>query len=315
MMSFAREVLPRIQSRLIAVGLWLLVTPVFAADLPSRPPLVVQPVEAPHAWSFRFVPYGWLTAIKGTQTVRGRSAKVDASFIDIVEKSDSLLALMGDLEARNGRFSLFGDLVWSKIGVEGGGNVRARSLAPGITGSVGRTLSLDFQMAIVELGATYEVARYGPIAFDLLGGVRYWYQEAELGLDVTRTLDIVGLEVAGSRAFARSGSVNWLDPLIGARVRYAVAPGHELFLRGDIGGFGAGSDFSWQAIAAYGFDFGVYNGITFSGVIGYRALSVDYAQGSGRTRYEFDTVQHGPVLGWSGVAESLRLTLRRLPLR
>src|SRR5215212_1479688 len=51
--------------------------------------------------------------------------------------------------------------------------------------------------------------------------------------------------------------------------------------------------------AAYSFDFGVYNGVTFSGVIGYRALSVDYAQGSGRTRYEFDTVQHGPVLGIS----------------
>jgi hypothetical protein len=297
-MSVLRAVLPKMKSGLIAVALGLLVGQAVAADLPSRPPIAVQPSEAPNAWTFRLVPYGWLTSIKGTQTVRGRSAKVDASFIDIVEKSDSLLALMGDVEARNGRFSLYSDLVWSKIGAEGG-NVRTRSLVPGITGSVGRTLSIDIRMAILELGATYEVARYGPIAFDLLGGVRYWYQEAELGLDVTRTLDIGGLEIAGSRAFARSGSVNWLDPLIGARVRYAVAPGHELFLRGDIGGFGAGSEFSWQAIAAYGFDFGVYNGITFSGVIGYRALSVDYAQGSDRTRYEFDAVQHGPVLGIS----------------
>jgi hypothetical protein len=297
-MSVLRAVLPKMKSGLIAVALGLLVGQAVAADLPSRPPIAVQPSEAPNAWTFRLVPYGWLTSIKGTQTVRGRSAKVDASFIDIVEKSDSLLALMGDVEARNGRFSLYSDLVWSKIGAEGG-NVRTRSLVPGITGSVGRTLSIDIRMAILELGATYEVARYGPIAFDLLGGVRYWYQEAELGLDVTRTLDIGDLEIAGSRAFARSGSVNWLDPLIGARVRYAVAPGHELFLRGDIGGFGAGSEFSWQAIAAYGFDFGVYNGITFSGVIGYRALSVDYAQGSDRTRYEFDAVQHGPVLGIS----------------
>jgi hypothetical protein len=85
--------------------------------------------------------------------------------------------------------------------------------------------------------------------------------------------------------------------VIGARVRYAVAPGHELFLRGDIGGFG--SDFSWQAIGGYGFDFGAWNGITFSGVIGYRALSVDYAQGEGRRRYEFDMIQHGSILGLS----------------
>ncbi|MBM6584083.1 hypothetical protein ILT44_28185 [Microvirga sp. BT689] len=87
--------------------------------------------------------------------------------------------------------------------------------------------------------------------------------------------------------------------MIGARVRYAVAPEHELFLRGDIGGFGVGSDFSWQAIGGYGFDFGAYNGIIFSGVIGYRALSVDYAQGEGRRSYEFDMVQHGPILGVS----------------
>jgi hypothetical protein len=65
------------------------------------------------------------------------------------------------------------------------------------------------------------------------------------------------------------------------------------------GGFGAGSEFTWQAIGGYGFAFGTYNGITFAGVIGYRALSVDYAQGEGRQRYEFDMIQHGPILGIS----------------
>jgi hypothetical protein len=133
----------------------------------------------------------------------------------------------------------------------------------------------------------------------VLSGARYWYQEADLSLDAARTLDIGDLEIAGSRAFARSGSIDWLDPVIGARVRYAVAPGHELFLRGDIGGFGIGSEFSWQAIGGYSFDFALYQDVTFSGVIGYRALSVDYAQGSGRSGYEFDMLQHGPILGVS----------------
>jgi hypothetical protein len=63
--------------------------------------------------------------------------------------------------------------------------------------------------------------------------------------------------------------------------------------------FGVGSDFSWQAIGAYGFEFGTYQGITFSGVISYRALSVDYVQGESRRRYEFDMIQHGPILGIS----------------
>ena len=89
-----------------------------AADLATPAPaaIVGAPVALPSGWSFRFVPYGWLTSMKGTQTVRGRSTKVDASFIDIVEKSDTLVGLMGAFEARNGPFALYGDLVWSKVG-------------------------------------------------------------------------------------------------------------------------------------------------------------------------------------------------------
>jgi hypothetical protein len=270
-----------------------------AADpAPLAAPNIDAPLVMSPAWSFTFVPYGWLTSLDGTQTVRGRSVKVDASFIDIVEKSDSLIALMGAFEARNGPLALYNDLVWTKIGIEGS-NIRSRSLAPGVTGTLGTTTSLDFQMAIVEVGAAYEVLRSGPLAIDVLGGARYWYQEADLSLDIAGVIGQEDLVVAGSRAIARSGSVDWLDPVIGARVRYAVAPGHELFLRGDIGGFGVGSDFSWQAIGGYGFEFGTYHGIAFSGVIGYRALYVDYTQGEGQRRYEFDAIQHGPILGIS----------------
>jgi hypothetical protein len=269
-----------------------------AADLGPPPPAPVIEAPAVPGWTYRVTPYGWLTALDGTQTVRGRSVKVDASFVDIVEESDSIVALMGDFEARNGPFGLLANVAWSKIGVEGG-NVRSRTLAPGVTGTLGTSLNLDIEMAIIEVGAAYEIARSGPVSFDILAGARYWHQEADLSFDIAGMVDIGDLQIAGTRAFARSGSVDWLDPVIGARVRYAVAPGHELFLRGDIGGFGVGSDFSWQAIGAYGFEFGTYNGITFSGVIGYRALYVDYVQGEGRSRYEFDMLQHGPILGIS----------------
>ncbi len=261
-------------------------------------PVVVTQAPIPPTWTYRVTPYGWLTALNGTQTVRGRSVKVNASFADIVEESDTLVGLMGDVEARNGPFALMANVVWTSIDFERN-DIRTRTPTPGVTTTVGRALGLDIQMAIAEVGAAYEVARSGALAFDILGGARYWYQEADLSFEVDRTVRIADLELVGGRAFARSGSVDWLDPVIGARVRYAVAPGHELWLRGDIGGFGVGSDFSWQAIGAYGFELGTYQGITFSGVIGYRALYVDYVQGEGRQRYEFDMLQHGPVLGVS----------------
>jgi hypothetical protein len=214
---------------------------------------------------------------------------------------------MGDVEARYGPFAFMGDLVWARLGLSRSG-LRTRSLAPGIAGTLGGAFDLKFEMAIVEFGAAYEVSRidlpFGgsgtlPMAFDVLAGGRYWHQKADLSFNLTGTLDVGDLVLARNRAIAKSGSVDWVDPFVGARVRLAVAPGQELFLRGDVGGFGAGSRFSWQAIAAYGFDFATRNGITYSGVIGYRALSVDFTQGEGRRRYEFDMIVHGPVLGIS----------------
>jgi hypothetical protein len=208
-----------------------------AADPAMRaaPPVIEVPDTPPPAWTFRFVPYGWLISLNGSQTVRGRSVKVDASFADIVENSDSLVALMGTVEARNGPLAFYGDLVWSKIGVSES-SVRTRTFAPGITRTVGTALDVEAEMAIAEVGVAYEVARLGPLAFDILGGARYWYQEVDLSLERARTLDMGDLELVGLRAVARSGSVDWLDQVIGARMRYAVAPGHELFLRGDVGG-------------------------------------------------------------------------------
>jgi hypothetical protein len=118
-------------------------------------------------------------------------------------------------------------------------------------------------------------------------------------LGLARALAQNGLQLRRNRAIARSGTIDWVDPLVGGRVRVAIAPGHELFVRGDVGGFGAGSKFSWQAVGGYSFDYAVQNGITWSGLIGYKALYVDYAQGQGRRRYEFDMLQHGPVVGIS----------------
>ena len=68
-------------------------------------------------------------------------------------------------------------------------------------------------------------------------------------------------------------------------------------LRGDVGGFDVGSQFSWNVLGAYSFQIGVYHGATYTGLLGYRALSVDFEKGSGASRYHYDMLQHGPLLG------------------
>jgi hypothetical protein len=173
---------------------------------------------------------------------------------------------------------------------------------------------LDYQEAIVQSGVFYEVAKWGDAssytALDVMGSARYWSQDVDLSLKVSGTLtaDVqadfrrVGLDfkrkVKGSRAVAvaSAGDLEWVDPVVGGRVRHMFASGSEFNLEGDVGGFGAGSDFSWQAVATYGFDVNVFN-TTMRSVLGYRALSVDYSQNGAHGRSGLDWIQHGPVLG------------------
>ena len=134
-------------------------------------------------------------------------------------------------------------------------------------------------------------------AIDILAGARYWHEDMSINLALAGTLDTGDLSISGNRAIARSGSVDWVDPLVGGRIRYNLAPGQDFILRGDVGGFGVGSQFTWNALAAYSFVFSKRDGVTYSGLLGYRALSADYEQGSGRTKYVYDVVMHGPVTG------------------
>ena len=52
-------------------------------------------------------------------------------------------------------------------------------------------------------------------------------------------------------ALARSGGVHWIDPFMGMRLHYKPTVGEEFIVRGDIGGFGLGSQFTWHVIATY----------------------------------------------------------------
>jgi hypothetical protein len=254
------------------------------------------PVAPASQWRLSFTPYGWLTWLDGEQTVRGRSVNVDVDPIQLLDHLERV-PFFGYGEARNGPLALYSDIFYANLGLSGDG-VKSRSLASGINGSLSASLGLDFEEAVVELGGAYEVMKLDRhTAIDVLAGARYWHQDMSINLALAGSLDAGDLSISGNRAIARSGSVDWVDPLVGGRIRYNLAPGQDFILRGDVGGFGVGSQFSWNALAAYSFVFSKRNGVMYSGLLGYRALSADYEQGSGRTKYVYDVVMHGPVTG------------------
>jgi hypothetical protein len=301
-------------------------SPALSADLGPAPG--ASYVEPPSGWKFSFTPYGWFTGINGNVTARGHTVDVDESFIEIAEKSDSFAALMGYFEARKGRWGLFTDAVWADLGFPGhlnydinrsvSGNPFARlpDFKATIKGNlkINANAQLDYQEAIVQSGAFYEVAKWGDsasyTALDVMGSARYWNQDVDLSLRVRGALTAevqadfrrVGLDlkrkVKGARAVAvaRASDLEWVDPVVGGRMRHQFASGSEFNLEGDVGGFGVGSEFSWQAVATYGFDVNVFN-TTMRSVVGYRALSVDYSQTGAHGRSGLDWIQHGPVLG------------------
>ena len=184
---------------------------------------------------------------------------------------------------------------------------QSRDIGRLATLTVGASAGLDVQMIIAEVAAAYEIARWssadpaGPsTALDFYAGGRVWWQEADVQLDVSGALTglgPLGLTLARSGVASASATVSWVDPVVGARLRHQFYPGLDLTLSGDVGGFGAASKFSSQAIAELNWEFMKTKYATWNAMIGYKALNVDYSQGSGLTLYEYDMTMYGPIFG------------------
>jgi len=159
-------------------------------------------------------------------------------------------------------------------------------------------------LVIAEAAAAYEIARWRGLfspgsstALELYAGGRAWWQHADLDLAAVGTLNVFDLTFTRAGVLTASKSVSWVDPLVGVRLRHQFAPAWNFVLSGDVGGFGVGSKSSWQALAALDYEFCRTKTVVWSGMVGYKALFVNYSQGSGLTHYEYDMTMFGPIFG------------------
>ena len=261
----------------------------------------------PEPWRFTVTPYAWLMSVSGNVTTRGQTIDTNASFIDLVQKSDSLAGLMAHFEANKGKAGIYTDFVFSKLGF-GAGQTNYRNPIGGLKTSTTANAALTYQMFIVEVGGVYEVYRWPGsegsfTAIDALGGFRYWNNSIDASFDLTTNVDFSRLRLehldrSFGLAVARSDAIQWVDPVIGFRVRHQFTAHHELWGRADIGGFGLGSQFSWQAVAAYTYIWQA-TGYQVGATIGFRALGVNYSSGSGPDAVGINEVLYGPIIGAS----------------
>jgi opacity protein-like surface antigen len=250
-------------TRLVTTALALVSLPAFAGS--SAPAIDSTAVTAPESspWEFRVALYGWAEGIEGDVGVLGRTAPVDISFSDIIEDLD--MGFMGAFEVGRDRWSFIADFVYADIGAK----------------ETIRAFTVDFsqEQFLGNFTVNYELFNNDAVTIGLYAGAR------------VNALDI-DLSISGPFGFNpnRSTSESWVDPIIGARFGAALSEKFICFASGDVGGFGVSSEFTWQALAGFGYR------VTENGTIalGYRAIGTDYTNGG----FTYDVTASGPVLGY-----------------
>lgn len=238
---------------------YLLATVVATAVIAVGPHAAAQ--SEPGGWDFTIAPYLVAAGMDGTMTVKGFEADVDVPFSTILENLD--MAAMVHFDMKNERWLLSSDVVYMDLEAS--------------QDTAGGTSTISVTETLFEVVGGYRVSP----AVTLLAGARLVDLGAGVGYD--------------GPDLQRQSDANetWVDPLVGVQVTAPLSPRWWLGLHGDVGGFGVGSDLAWQAWANVGFR----ASDSASVVLGYRAIDIDFQEGSGTDLFRYDVLTAGPQLG------------------
>ncbi|MFM7181118.1 MAG: hypothetical protein ACKO2G_06605 [Verrucomicrobiales bacterium] len=228
----------------------------------GKNPVVLETSDS--GWWFRVAPYVWLTATEGDAGIAGFEAPVDIGFDDTLDTLD--LGFMAVFEAGKGKWSLGLDGIYATF---------SQDVTTG--GRLFKSGEFEQTQLILTPRVSYNLIQTPDYRMDILAGARWTM------IDYDLTLRLADGQIS------RGTDEDWMDPVIGVRGRWYFTEKASLTYSGDIGGFGVGSDLTWQAFLGLGYRF--TPGIT--GVIGYRGLGIDYKDDG----FTLDTVAHGPLVG------------------
>ena len=238
-----------------------------AADIPSAS-TVSEPVRQeikPDGWRFSASPYFWAAGISGTAGQFGLPpAKMKSDFGSLFKELD--FSFMGVIEGHYDRYSLFSDIIYTKIST--GGQTPY--------GVLSNSVDIKSETFSGFFGGGYSLLEEGRSRLDVVAGARVWYASTEISFD-------------GGLLDGHSGrdSAAWVDAVAGIRGKYFLT--NDLYFSG-WGIVGAGqAKMDWDVAGTLGYQFRD----NLSAVAGYRALGVDYSHDG----FVYDVVQKGPILG------------------
>ena len=217
-------------------------------------------------WEFTLAPYLFMASINGDAAIAvdGRS-EVDLNFGDLLKKLQFAFMMRG--EVFKGNWGVMADYLYMRLGDD-------------LDTPEDVVANIELRQSIFELFVSRRI-RHAWGWVDVYGGIRTWYFKTDLnleGLDVTRV----------------SFKENWVDPVIGGRAVLQFSDRFKAIFRGDIGGFGVGSDFSYTAQAGVGYHFADWFGMSLQ----YKYLYVDYNNDKAAPDlFIYDAATNGPLLG------------------
>jgi hypothetical protein len=186
---------------------------------------------------------------------------VDADVSDIFGSLE--MGAMFYLETTNDDWAIASDFIYMKLGQD----LETQTF---VTGG-----ELEMRQYAWELAGLKRIMPW------LDAGLALRYNQLNMDLDIKTTFFTM----------EKSNSESWVDPVIIVRSNHAFNEHWFTQLRADAGGFGIGSDFSWQLQANVGYRFSDL----IQTSLGYRYISIDYDQGDGEDRFLYDMDTFGFV--------------------
>lgn len=209
--------------------------------------------------------YTWLPTVSTEVTTDDEEVSSEVDLSDILDAMD--FANFAHLEVVKGKWGMFSELDFVKLSNDTEIRVpRAPLVQVGADGVIKQTMA--------ELGVfrTFEKPRW---AVDVFAGARY-----------------IRLESDVHAGFLESSiTKDWLDPMLGARLRLHLSEKWHASLGGDLAGFGvgSGSELTTNIVGVFSYDISDRYSVRF----GYRYLDIDYETDAA----EISMTTSGPVLG------------------
>ncbi len=194
---------------------------------------------------------------------------VSAGFSDILDNLE--LGAMASYRGERGPWAVVADIMYMKLENQQTGQ-----------GPLEQTdVKLESDQLIIALDGARKITDH----IDVYGGLRYWDLDTRIGL---------AIGPGGVPVTTQSGD-DWIDPVVGLRFATPLGQRWQFVAKGDVGGFGIGSDFTWHVTTFVSYNLTAQANL----LLGFRYIDVDYESGSGLNRFKYDVRQGGPTAGFA----------------